>query len=346
MNKHIKNKVKNSFSAETPDVLENVVDACKNQEQLLASQTSLLESSPTKRFNLKRLILACSFILLFGIGIFIGVNLAGLPKPAVAETVIYIDTLASVEISVDKNDRVIDCKPLNQNAQTVVEGINFNGMEVNATVNVILSSMHVKGMIDSSANSMLVSVVSKNPTSKITINSLTQQISKGFSQSDVNCSIIAQSFSANDDLKQRAKEQGISVGKMFLIDKMAEEMEEIKNENKEILVNMSISELNLLYRSRTDNPRPNEIIVGNVNCFIGEDVVIANVHKFIKDHFNIMASEVLIRSIKVVPSNRDGSKIIYLVELERIADQDVERFEVNCETGEVFFASSQGYSLR
>ena len=83
-------------------------------------------------------------------------------KPAVAETVIYIDTLASVEISVDKNDKVIDCKPLNQNAQTVVEGINFSGMEVNATVNVILSSMHVKGMIDSSSNSMLVSVVSKN----------------------------------------------------------------------------------------------------------------------------------------------------------------------------------------
>ena len=102
----------------------------------------------------------------------------------------------------------------------------------------------------------------------------------------------------------------------------------------------------MLYRSRTDNPRPNEIIVGNVNCFIGEDVVIANVHKFIKDRFNIMASEVLIRSIKVVPSNRDGSKIIYLVELYRISDQDVERFEVDCETGEVFFASSQGYSLR
>ncbi|MBQ3572680.1 MAG: hypothetical protein IJA15_07625 [Clostridia bacterium] len=345
MNKHIKDKVKSAFSAETPDVLDKVVNACENQEQLLSSQ-DLFESLPAKKFNFKRLILVCSFILLFGIGIFTGINLAGIPKPAAIETVIYIDTLASVEISVDKNDKVIDCKPLNQNAQTVVEGINFSGMEVNATVNVILSSMHVKGMIDSSSNSMLVSVVSKNATSKITINSLTQQISKVFSQSDVNCSIIAQSFSANDDLKQRAKEQGISVGKMFLIDKMAEEMEEIKNENKEILVNMSISELNLLYRSRTDNPRPNEIIVGNVNGFISKEVAIANVHEFIKDRFNIMASEVLIRSIKVVPSNRDGSKIIYLIELERIADQDVERFEVNCETGEVFFASSQGHSLR
>ena len=346
MNKHIKDKVKSAFSAETPDLLENVIDACKNQEQLLSSQSDLFEKLPAKKFNLKRLILICSFILLFGIGIFTGINLAGVQKPAVTETVIYIDTLASVEISVDKNDKVIDCKPLNQNAQTVVEGINFSGMEVNATVNVILSSMHVKGMIDSSSNSMLVSVVSKNATSKITINSLTQQISKVFSQSDVNCSIIAQSFSANDDLKQRAKEQGISVGKMFLIDKMAEEMEEIKNENKEILANMSISELNLLYRSRTDAPRPNEIIIGNVNGFISKEVAIANVHQFIKDRFNIMANEVLIRSIKVVPSNRDGSKIIYLVELERIADKDVERFEVNCETGEVFFASSQGYSLR
>lgn len=193
MNKHIKDKVKSAFSAETPDVLENVIDACKNQEQLLSSQSDLFEKLPAKKFNLKRLILICSFILLFGIGIFTGINLAGVQKPAVAETVIYIDTLASVEISVDKNDKVIDCKPLNQNAQTVVEGINFSGMEVNATVNVILSS---------------------------------------------------------------------------------------------------------------------------------------------------------IRSIKVVPSNRDGSKIIYLIELERIADQDVERFEVNCETGEVFFASSQGHSLR
>lgn len=48
MNKHIKDKVKSAFSAETPDVLENVIDACKNQEQLLSSQSDLFENCQQK----------------------------------------------------------------------------------------------------------------------------------------------------------------------------------------------------------------------------------------------------------------------------------------------------------
>ena len=48
MNKHIKDKVKSAFSADTPDVLENVIDACKNQEQLLSSQSDLFENCQQK----------------------------------------------------------------------------------------------------------------------------------------------------------------------------------------------------------------------------------------------------------------------------------------------------------
>ena len=340
MKKDMRNKIVNAFTSQTPNLKSKVIQKCESQEQSLIEPVFLNERS--KKIINMRFIFACSLVLLFAFGIFTGFAISNKNVNPEAQTILYLETDASIEIALDENNKVISCKPLNQTAQNIVEGMDLKGWEISSTLNAILGSMCVKGYINSANNSMLVSVVNRAGLNNAQmLSTINEQINSIFVQSDMKCSLIVQSVSISQDLETRAKEQGISVGKMFLIDKMAQEFDETQEEAEEILSDLPIRDLNLIYSNRRPQGS-NDIISGAVGGFISEEVAWLKAMEFAGTSI-IQAN---VRSVKVSLSNREVNKVVYLVELEIKENSVIKRYEVDCTTGEVYNADQFGYSLR
>ena len=80
----------------------------------------------------------------------------------------------------------------------------------------------------------------------------------------------------DDNLRERAQEQGVSVGKMHLVDRMIGGIEHLEQKDATELADMSIKELNLIYSTRPErndgnDPFDKDISSGTVAGFIDED---------------------------------------------------------------------------
>ncbi len=92
--------------------------------------------------------------------------------------------------------------------------------------------MYVNGYLTEDSNSILISVDGKDEeTTDTLLSDITSKINTVFENSGLECSIIAQSVKVDDDLKQIAQENGVSVGKMHLVDKMVGGMDDFDAEN-------------------------------------------------------------------------------------------------------------------
>ena len=110
-----------------------------------------------KKRNFKFLIpVAACFILCFGI--FGGVIIN---NQAVA-SVIMIDVNPSVEISVNRNDKVLDVAPINEDGGKILTDADYSDAELSEVVDEVITSMVQNGYLENENNSVLVTVQNEN----------------------------------------------------------------------------------------------------------------------------------------------------------------------------------------
>ena len=201
-----------------------------------------------KKIHKKNLIISLSACLAVCVCLFIGLGYFN--NNVKVASIIGIDVNPSVELKVNKNEKVLDVIANNDDAKVILEGMDLKGSGINVAVNALIGSMVKNGYIDELANSILISV--DNPDSqeseklrKKIVDELNAFISNGN-----NISVVSQSITAEDKNTSLAKKYGISVGKLELIEKLIE-----KNNlyTCETLKDLSINELNLLLGSTTEN---------------------------------------------------------------------------------------------
>ena len=332
MKNSLKNLLIESFKNETPDLKENVIKKCKNVVQ----EEPLQNTSKRAIFRVKlyKTIIAFSLALLFCGGLLTG-YFAFKPAPSqnpTVQTYLYLDADPSIEIALDENNLVLECNPLNKNAQEIVQGMNFKGMDIQTTVNSIVGSMHLNGFISSNGNSVLVSISSSSPKAGDLLSKVTKQINSAVQKTNASCSVIGQAVPISKDLVTRANENGISVGKMFLIDKMAEDFGGAEETTVDILSNMSIKDLNFIYLNRPGSLPPNgEVVQGSLEGYLSQEEAIQK----LLDYLSITLQDIRIRFVKVVPYARNDKKLVYLIEFEYASEVGVYDYEVDCLTGEV-----------
>ncbi len=337
MAKDLKNKIKDAWISETPDFRESIIAACEKEEQVLApAPVSFADNKRGIPILFRRLIAVAACVVTFGVGLLVGKGTpAPIPAPiAEAETHVYLDVNPSLELSLDKDNTVLSCDAANEDAESILNGMQLEGVELKTALNAIVGSMYVKGYLTESENSMLISVDTNDESkAEVFLTYITEQVNEVFADSEMECAIIAQEVSADSDLKRRAEEQGISVGKMHLLDKMVESMEDLTENDLSELVSMSIKDLNLIYSTKpNDGDKPNkEVISGSVSIGIATDgalnAVLAEIGK--------TADDVEEYRIFILPSIKGGVKAVYVVTLKLHGDDVTYRYEVDCQTGEV-----------
>ena len=335
MAKDLKKKIKNAYENETPDFRERIVSACENETQ--APAPSPVQSVTAKKqkqpFLFRRIVAVMSCLILFGVGLFVGKIIPESQPIVTAETCVYIDVNPSLELSLDEDNTVLSCIAANEDAEIILNDMKLEGVELKTALNAIVGSMYVKGYLTSDDNSMLISVDTSDEThTSGFLTYITQQVNDVFENSEMECAIIAQGVKVDEDLKRRAEEQGVSVGKMHLLDKMVDGMGDLSQEAIDSLSGLSIKDLNLIYSQKPNGNRPpDELISGSVTVNVTEEQAL----NAVLSEINKTADDVEEYHVFILPSKRGESKAVYAVTLKLYDDNEMYKYEVDCQTGEV-----------
>ncbi len=334
MKDELKNKIKSAFENETPDFKEKIVLACENETQEPAVST--LQTANGKRHIepvfFRRMAVAVACVVVCVIGIFLFDNIREGQPITATETRVYLDVNPSLELSLDENNVVLSCIAANEDAEIILSGMNLAGVELKTALNAIVGSMYVKGYLTSNDNSMLISVDTKDQENAGGFLSyITEQINDVFADSEMECAIIAQSVNADENLKRRAEENGISVGKMHLLDKLVENIKLFTEKDIAMLSNLSIKDLNLLYTQKRNGELTNdELISGIVGGIIQQDEALLTT----LEEVGATIDDVEKYYICILPSKTDCEKVAYVIMLKLYDTETFYKYEVNYETGE------------
>ena len=340
--RELKERIIGAYKAEIPDMRRTIIASCEKECQAGAEleeelETSKFEKQMTLGHVFRRVAAACASFAIFALGLLLGANMQGLKHGAantVTETFVFFDVNPSVELRMDADNKVTECLAGNDDAETVLSGLKLVGVDMHTALTSIVGSMYVNGYLTEDSNSILISVeTSDEKKTAALLNDIAKKINSVFEKSEMNCSIIAQSVKVDENLKHRAETNGVSVGKMHLLDKMGERFGGLSEDALKRLSEFSIRDLNLIYLQRPSHETPpvEDIISGTVNVEISSDEAMEAVMAEIGKTLN----EVECYRTFFLPSKNGESRVVYAVVLMLYDDPSVYKFEVDCQSGEV-----------
>lgn len=337
MRKEWKEKIRQAFEAETPDLCERIENACAQETQYDDEPIVKTSRSFFSSLVFRRAVAAALSVALFCGGLFVGKQV--LPdstpsSPATVNTLVYLDTESSIELQLDANGNVLGCSATNANGEPLLPNIRLQGMDMQTALSTIVGSLYVKGDLGAERNSVLISVDTRNAgDSGELLSSIKNHVNEVFADSNMQCSIIAQNVETNEELQRRAREQGISVGKMALVDKLMGSLDNVDSLDEKELATLSIKELNLIYSmrpNRTDRPWT-DVVSGKVNGYIGEKEAISAVAEYLQTS----EDKIWRYELFVAPSKIDPRVLVYRISIQLQNDEKIYKYEVDCVTGEV-----------
>lgn len=317
-NTKLEGKIKQAFSNSVPNILDSVLTNAKEQKG------TVIIMKETKKSNiwLKRIasVAAVFVVLIFGM---VGMNIYN-TNYSIASTV-SLDVNPSIEIKVNNKEQVLEVNALNDEAETVIDNMDFKGNDLDVTVNALIGSMLRHGYISEISNSILVSVANDDSEKgAIMKKKLTDEISKLLQTDTFSGAVLSQTLLKDDELKALADKYGISCGKVQLIQKIIDQNSLYKFED---LVSLSINELNLLRASdNTDSEIIESVGTASDKDYIGTEKAKEVAFK----HAGISAKSAQMLEVKL--DYEDG---IMIYEVEFNVDGYEYEYEIDAKTGKV-----------
>lgn len=222
----IETSIRDSIRESTPDMLDGLMDELGLRPDAsptmgganagLPANVLPLPSARRPRNWLRAIIPAAAILILVAVGFFAA---GSMNREAFA--VVGLDVNPSIELSVDNRERVISANALNDDAATVLDGLELQGTDLNTACHAVVGSMLVNGYLRPDANSILVSIRSLDEQAG---KALEQRISKNLNSylenSEVAVAILGQYVNDDERLETFADAYGISLGKAWLIQKL------------------------------------------------------------------------------------------------------------------------------
>lgn len=333
-NKKLKQLIKSSIINETPFMLDKIKEDCKNVKQF-TPKVEVVEEKVTKSVRpiYKGLVFGAAMSCVLALGITLG-NLAPITPVSAQETTIYLDVNPSIEMQLDKKQRVIKCIANNEEAENILSNLSLRGVEIDTALYAIVGSMYTNGYLNTETNSILVSVDSSSNKEDSLLTDISKQIDDVFKENKhMDCSIIAQKVESSDELESKADQHDVSIGKMHLIEKLIDNSDLYTENNIYELTRMSIHELDIIYQSLDEQVREEDVVTGSPSGFIGKnealDFAINQLEdsKEFVDNYEIM-------TIYHYDMNLNPN-MVYFISLEIEGSSSREYFIVDCSTGEL-----------
>ncbi len=165
---------------------------------------------------------------------------------------VYIDVNPSLELRLDRNDRVLEARADNADGRAILGDMDLKGVELNVAVNALIGSMLQQGYITDTSGEVLLSVESRRPEKADALRvRLASEVGAYLDSAVGSGTVYVQNVEGNQELRAMAEEFDISVGRAWLLKKITEAYPELTLEE---LSDRSIRELCRLLRSMGVDP--------------------------------------------------------------------------------------------
>ena len=311
--KDMEQKIRDAYAHATPDVLRSVLSDCQEQKG-----TVIVMTQKKKNWAIRAGAIAAALVLVAGLSFGFGVYRA---EHTVMST-ISLDVNPSIELTVNRKDRVLDATARNKDGEKILSGMELEGSHMDVAVNAILGSMLRNGYLTDVANSILVSVDGKD-ASRLQ-EKLTEQIGELLSGSNFTGAVLGQTLTKATALEDLADENNISVGKAQLITQIVADN---PRHTFDELAKLSINELTLLSESsKVELETVSATGTASQKGYIGTD---AALDAALKDAGTTKSQVTDLE----VDMDYEGGKMVYEVEFELgRAEYD---YEIHATTGAI-----------
>ncbi|MBR5949534.1 MAG: PepSY domain-containing protein [Clostridia bacterium] len=223
------------------DIDESIIDKCLTDAKTAKHESKNNRSASNRRRAPWYAVAAAALALVFLGGV---INTLGtkLLQRTVSLTV-SLDVNPSIEIRLNRQERVVAVVPLNEDAERIVGSMDFTGVPLDLTVNALIGSMVRNGYLGELANSVLVTVDEKDETRA---GELTRYLASVIDEAlapQGGGAVIGFTAEHDSRLEGLAEKNGITLGKAMLIQKVIDTMPYYGFDE---LTYLNINELNAL----------------------------------------------------------------------------------------------------
>ena len=198
-----------------PNDVNGVLSRCEERKGTVIPMTT---KKTTKR-KWTSLIAACLAVMLLG-----GGGLFYQRANAVA-SVVSLDVNPSIELKVNRSEKVLVCTPLNEDAKAILadmgDGADLKGAKLDVAVNAIVGSLVRNGYLNSISSAIMISVEDNDTARAEKLQrELTSTVDGVLQTSEAKAAVLTQTLTQDAGLEQQARENSISTGKAALVNRV------------------------------------------------------------------------------------------------------------------------------
>ena len=214
-NEKMEQRLASALEKTAPDDMSGVLSRCEARKGTVISMTT------KKTVNRKwtTLVAAClALMLLCGGGVFY-------QQAHALASVVSLDVNPSIELKVNRSEKVLSCTPLNEDAKAILadmsNGADLKGAKLDVAVNAIVGSLVRNGYLDSISSAIMISVEDKDTARAEKLQrELTSAVDGVLQTSEAKASVLTQTLTQDAGLEQQARENSISTGKAALVNRV------------------------------------------------------------------------------------------------------------------------------
>lgn len=193
-----------------PNDVADVLSRCTEK-----GSTTVKKTTPKKWIMA---IAACLAVILIGSGLFYR-------QAHTVASVVSLDVNPSIELEVSRNEKVLRCTALNDDAKRVLAeldgGAQLNGTSLNVAVHAIIGGLVRSGYLTGDSSALLISVEDSNANRAAKLQrSLTAAADTVLQAQETPAAVLSQTLRQDADRTAQAKAHDISAGKAALVERV------------------------------------------------------------------------------------------------------------------------------
>ena len=213
-NEKMEQRLAAALEKTVPDDVSGVLSRCEARKGTVIN----METKKTTKRRWTSLIAACLAVMLLGGGLFY-------QRANAVASVVSLDVNPSIELKVNRSEKVLVCTPLNEDAKAILadmsNGADLKGAKLDVAVNAIVGSLVRNGYLDSISSAIMISVEDKDAARAEKLQrELTSAVDGVLQTSEAKAAVLTQTLTQDAAREQQARENNISTGKAALVNRV------------------------------------------------------------------------------------------------------------------------------
>ena len=214
-NEQMERRLASAVEKTAPDDVSGVLSRCEERK---GTEKPMTVQKTTKRRWTTLVAAGLALMLLGGGGLFY-------QQANAVASVVSLDVNPSIELRVNRDEKVLSCTPLNEDAQEILEdmggGADLKGATLDVAVNAIVGSLVRKGYLSEISSAIMISVEDKDSArAKKLQQELTSAVDGVLRTNESKAAVLTQTVTQDVELERQARENSISTGKAALVNRI------------------------------------------------------------------------------------------------------------------------------